>query len=159
MLTCVDTPSVQYARTHPNAWMHDPLSCLRSDASTDTIGTSALCICKLLIRGSDKEWSSLLGHNRAGVFMNKGMCSGRHGHEYPITIYCFVLFCLFVYRHWKSTSSMGCISLVILKASHVFILLEYFHYFLDVGNMFFFGGGVAVIWNTTRQRASIGAHV
>ncbi len=45
--------------------------------------------------------------------MNKGMCSGRHRHEYPITIY-FCIILLFIYRQTeRNTFSIGGISLVV----------------------------------------------
>lgn len=33
---------------------------------------------------------SVGAHNTAEVFMNKGMCSGRHRHEYPIIYFCLL---------------------------------------------------------------------
>lgn len=62
---------------------------------------------------------SVGAHNTAEVFMNKGMCSGRHRHEYPIIYFCLLDY-LFITKlekgKKKSAFSMGDIALVVAGA-------------------------------------------
>lgn len=121
--TCESSFFVQHTYCTVSAQrMNTCTLCVRLDAiiarqHTHThLGPTPTALCKLFIRGSDWEWSSLLGHNRAEVFMNKGMGSGCHRHEYPITNY-FWSILLFIYlqtrrKKKKKTFSADSISLV-----------------------------------------------